>query len=65
MEGKKVWVGKEKILMDGKWWYWNEIEEKLKDGEGLDRNKVKKPNIKVGEGIEGREKKESRENRER
>lgn len=30
-EGRKVWTGKNKVMIDGEWWFWDEEEEKLKD----------------------------------
>ncbi|CAL1678286.1 unnamed protein product [Lasius platythorax] len=31
---KRVWVGYRKIQIDGKWWRWEEEEERLRDDEG-------------------------------
>ena len=36
-EGRKVWLGRKGIEIDGEWWKWDEEEEKLKNEKGETR----------------------------
>lgn len=49
--GRKVWVGQDKIKIEGEWWWWNREREVLVDGMGraMGRREVKSS----GEGRDG------------
>lgn len=36
-KGNKVWVGDNRILINGEWWVWDESREILRDGRGKER----------------------------
>lgn len=31
VKGRRVWIGKEELKIDGKWWRWDEVKEELSD----------------------------------
>lgn len=33
-KGRRVWVGKEKLRIEGTWWIWDKKSEELRDGLG-------------------------------
>jgi len=49
-KGAKVWIGENKALVNGAWWFWDEEEEMIKKGWGRKGGEGEKENL--GEGRE-------------
>lgn len=47
-EGRKVWLKQGRIQIEGKWWVWDEEEERLRDRLGKWREEGEEDERKVG-----------------
>jgi len=48
-KGARVWIGNNKVVIEGEWWFWDEETEVLRDRMG--RERVRREVGEKGEGV--------------